>query len=224
MKKMSTKEKIFNVSIDLFSKKGYNQVSTREIAREVGIKESSIYYHYSKKEDILDSIFDYFIERMNQAESSEEDMDKLLEISPNELYHFGSEAIKYQFSSFKMIKILRLIFIEVYHNAKIRKFFIEELLNGPIEFWTVFFQNFMDRKIIKKGNPRKLAENYFGYGIFKMFELVVLNFPKDNEDIDLNLIFDDIENHFNFIIDAVSISDENIGKNKKNYIRGCMDV
>ncbi|WP_082397975.1 TetR/AcrR family transcriptional regulator [Methanobrevibacter arboriphilus] len=49
MEKITTKEKIFNVAIDLFSKKGYNQVSMREIATEVGIKEASIYYHYSKK-------------------------------------------------------------------------------------------------------------------------------------------------------------------------------
>ncbi len=121
----------------------------RELATEVGIKEASIYYHYSKKEDILDSIFEYFINRMSIAESSEEQLDQLLKISPNELYHFGSESVKHQFSSLKMIKILRLIFIEVYHNDKIRKFFIDELLNTPIKFWTLLFKNFMDKKNYK---------------------------------------------------------------------------
>ncbi|MCE7697532.1 MAG: TetR family transcriptional regulator [Methanobacterium paludis] len=33
--KISTKEKIFDVSVDLFSKKGFDAVSIREIAREV---------------------------------------------------------------------------------------------------------------------------------------------------------------------------------------------
>ena len=36
---MTTKEKIFDVSIDLFSKYGYDRVSIRQIASEVGIKE-----------------------------------------------------------------------------------------------------------------------------------------------------------------------------------------
>ncbi|MGZ7095584.1 MAG: TetR/AcrR family transcriptional regulator, partial [Methanobacterium sp.] len=36
----STKEKIFDVSIDLFSQRGFDAVSVREIAREVGIRES----------------------------------------------------------------------------------------------------------------------------------------------------------------------------------------
>ena len=35
---MNNKEKIFQVSIDLFSKYGYDGVSVRQIAREVGIK------------------------------------------------------------------------------------------------------------------------------------------------------------------------------------------
>ena len=35
---MNTKEKIFHVSLDLFSQKGYDSVSIREIADEVGIK------------------------------------------------------------------------------------------------------------------------------------------------------------------------------------------
>ena len=45
------KDKIFDVALDLFSKKGYDSVSIRTIASEVGIKESSIYNHYSSKRD-----------------------------------------------------------------------------------------------------------------------------------------------------------------------------
>ena len=54
MAKQNTKEKIFEVSIDLFSQYGYDGVSIRQIAKEVGIKESSIYNHYPSKESILD--------------------------------------------------------------------------------------------------------------------------------------------------------------------------
>ena len=57
---MNTKGKIFDVALDLFSKKGYDSVSLREIAEEGGIKKSSIYSHYSSKEAILMDIFEYF--------------------------------------------------------------------------------------------------------------------------------------------------------------------
>ena len=47
------KNTIKDVSIDLFYKKGYFASSISDIARAAGIQKSSIYYHYSNKEDIL---------------------------------------------------------------------------------------------------------------------------------------------------------------------------
>ena len=38
----TTKDKILEVAIDLFSKQGYHGVSIRNITKEVGIKESSL--------------------------------------------------------------------------------------------------------------------------------------------------------------------------------------
>lgn len=40
---MTTKEKIVETALDLFSQRGYDGVSVRDIARAVGIRESSLY-------------------------------------------------------------------------------------------------------------------------------------------------------------------------------------
>jgi len=53
MSKPNMKNTIKDVSIDLFYKKGYFASSISDIARAAGIQKSSIYYHYSNKEDIL---------------------------------------------------------------------------------------------------------------------------------------------------------------------------
>jgi len=53
MSKSDMKNTIKDVSIDLFYKKGYFVSSISDIARAAGIQKSSIYYHYSNKEDIL---------------------------------------------------------------------------------------------------------------------------------------------------------------------------
>ena len=60
--KVNNRDKIFDVSVDLFSEFGYDGVSIRQIAGEVGIKEISIYNHYKSKESILDSILNFYIE------------------------------------------------------------------------------------------------------------------------------------------------------------------
>jgi AcrR family transcriptional regulator len=57
MESSKTKEKIMNAAIKLFSDNGYDKVSMRDIAGEVGIKAASIYNHFPSKEDILKSIY-----------------------------------------------------------------------------------------------------------------------------------------------------------------------
>ena len=86
MAKKNTKEKIFDVSIDLFSQHGYDGVSIRQIAKEVGIKESSIYNHYQSKESILESILSYYINEMIKEEAPI--------MQPNEKLDMDSISIK----------------------------------------------------------------------------------------------------------------------------------
>ena len=57
---ISTKQKILYESLKLFSNKGYDGVSMREIASAVGIKGASIYNHFKGKEDIFQGIFEFF--------------------------------------------------------------------------------------------------------------------------------------------------------------------
>ncbi len=50
------KDQILDAALDLFSVDGYAAVSIRDICKAVGIKESSIYYHFKNKEDILRTV------------------------------------------------------------------------------------------------------------------------------------------------------------------------
>ena len=219
-----TKEKIFEVSLDLFSKKGYNNVSVREIAKNVGIKESSIYNHYSNKENILDTIFEYYKKNMEETQTYyrniSEDISKICgsttyDLDPMKMYHRGSEAIKNQWKHPKMRKILRLMFIELYHNDKIKIFFVKEFINVPISFWTSFFKILIHSKIIEEVNPKKLANRYHKYAMFLLFELMLLKYEEDSEELAMDKmfdeLFDEVELHFNLVLNSVLIK-----KNKNN--------
>jgi AcrR family transcriptional regulator len=59
------KETIKDVSINLLFKKGYFATSISDIARAIGIQKSSIYYHYSNKEDILFDILKTTMKDLN---------------------------------------------------------------------------------------------------------------------------------------------------------------
>jgi AcrR family transcriptional regulator len=49
----STRERILDVALDLFTDQGFDGTSMREIAGRLGITKPSIYYHFASKEDVL---------------------------------------------------------------------------------------------------------------------------------------------------------------------------
>lgn len=59
----STKEKITTTALALFAQRGYDGVSVRDICKQVGIKESSLYYHFPSKQAILTTLLSHFENR-----------------------------------------------------------------------------------------------------------------------------------------------------------------
>jgi AcrR family transcriptional regulator len=49
----STKERILDVALDLFTEKGFDGTSLREIAERLGVTKAALYYHFASKDDIL---------------------------------------------------------------------------------------------------------------------------------------------------------------------------
>lgn len=200
--KTQTKYKIFDTALDLFSKKGYDSVSVRTIASEVGIKESSIYNHYSSKKDILMSILNYFEEYFKGNPLDDENIRKLLEENPEEFYHQGSEMFKQQIFEEKILKIMKLIFVQMYQVDEVKEFFLREILGGSTDFWSDVFEILIQKNVIGSDcNPNKLAEMYFGFSMFKLWEIFLKydDFPK----AEIEIMFDEVEEYHKFLLDSV---------------------
>lgn len=207
---MNTKEKIFDVALDLFSKKGYDSVSLNEIASGVGIKKSSIYSHYPSKEAILMDIFDYFTglfefdELLNSKEFMLAEDNELLLTNPELFYHMGSEAIKSMLSEERNLKIWKLIFIQMNHNEDIRLFFQNEILVKPLLFWNGFFTILKEKGIIRKDcNPKLLAKEYYSFPIYLLLEMCAKY--DDIPQSCLENFFYEAEEHAKFLLECVKV-------------------
>ena len=152
--KKTTKEKIFDASVDLFSKKGFNDVSVREIAKQAGIREGSIYNHYKNKEAILDAIIDYFKSEFTQSSLPEEESANLMDQGPEVFFEGSAKMFMDRINIPKMEKIWRLVCIETYRNEKIREFFKKELLEEPLAGWENIFRIMIEKNMIKPVNPQ----------------------------------------------------------------------
>ncbi|WP_377271698.1 TetR/AcrR family transcriptional regulator [Peterkaempfera sp. SMS 1(5)a] len=52
-----TKAEIREVALELFTERGYEATSLREIAERLGVTKAALYYHFPSKEDIVRSLF-----------------------------------------------------------------------------------------------------------------------------------------------------------------------
>jgi AcrR family transcriptional regulator len=124
----TTKKRIFDTAIDMFSKRGYNGVSIRDLTKAVGIKESSLYNHFKSKDDIVLNIYNYFKEKILSREFSDEDIDRLLESMPAELYFQKVfDAYVEVMTSEEIVKIWKIIISEQFRDERARYLHNQEI-------------------------------------------------------------------------------------------------
>ena len=51
-----TRTRIQDIALEMFTEKGYDATSLREIAEALGVTKAALYYHFKSKEEIVESI------------------------------------------------------------------------------------------------------------------------------------------------------------------------
>lgn len=179
-KELSTKETIRNVAIDLFAAKGFREVPVREIAKEVGIKASSLYKHYENKEAILESIFALFKQKMGRTVIPEEALKQyVLSVTPEQYFNESFDIFRQVMWAPDIIKISKIINIEQQRNESVREFFLQELIEKPMKTLKYVLDLMIENGLIEPIDTGMAAEEYDAYVIYLYFEL---NFLKDSPD------------------------------------------
>lgn len=203
----NNKEKIFDISINLFSEFGYDGVSIRQIASEVGIKESSIYNHFKSKESILDAILDYYIAEMSKEEIPLSQAGENLDVSFDYFYKSGLDLYISKLREPKMMKITRIILIESFHNEKIRNFVRVAIIEHPVAGWIDLFDLMKAKNLIKKDTDSKqLAESFYYYGLFLLYEHFLINYPEDDDEF-LKQLGSRSEMHMKLVYNSVKVDE-----------------
>ena len=60
-----SRERIVEVAVAVIDAEGFDALSTRRLARELGVQAPSLYNHFSTKEDILDAVGDEIVGRVD---------------------------------------------------------------------------------------------------------------------------------------------------------------
>jgi AcrR family transcriptional regulator len=178
---MNTRDKILIEALNLFSIRGYDSVSVRDIASAVGIKESSLYNHFKNKQDIFDSILEEYMGRwediFNQAKLIDEDKQFMVDERTIEMYknmsnqqfsEIAGTLYDYYMTDDINVKLRRMLTMEQYRNEKLEVLFRKISFEESIDFQANLFEALMQAGSFVIADPYILAIEFFS-PIFLIF-------------------------------------------------------
>lgn len=159
---MNTKEKILDTSLDMFARLGYTAVSIRDICKQVGIKESSVYYHFKNKQSILDELINRFTAVANKMMSQFENSLTDEQGSFSEGFNMVADCFFEQYLMDDFCnKVMRVMLIEQFGSDDIRILCKEWLLDTPLKIQSGIFQTLINFGVIKSSDSEYLAVKYY---------------------------------------------------------------
>lgn len=138
MKKLTeagTKQQILEAALELFSQYGFSAVSIRDICGKVGIKCSSVYYHFRNKQAILDELTGRFL-RLSESMPgpAPEAADSIWPATADGLACATRSYFNRYFLDGEMLKFQKAMSIEQHCNAEIAGLYRSLVFDRPLAF------------------------------------------------------------------------------------------
>jgi AcrR family transcriptional regulator len=172
-----TKRKILDTALNLFSSKGFDGTSVRDIAGKVGIRESAIYNHFGSKEEILKNLV---VEHNSNAESLQIINDELLDELGNPhkfMLDFAMRLIQL-WSIPEERKYFRLISKEQNRVMGEITISINSHLRDVRSIWWMIFDELVKYNFVRESDPKLLAEEFLSpLFLYRIEKLTDPNLP-----------------------------------------------
>lgn len=152
----STREKLMDAALDLFSRKGYQATSVDEIAESIGIKGPNIYKYFKGKrglfEELLSTTDKVYREKMGLS------ADMASEITDAEGFrHFTMTQIEYTIRDDTARKMRKMFTIEQFRDKELAKMASEYQFSNIVEQYKSIFERLVKIGAMKDGDPEILA-------------------------------------------------------------------
>ena len=153
---MSTKDKILDEALTLFSENGYDGTSVEQIAEKVGIKAPSLYKHFKGKEDILNAIIDNAEAHYEESFGSEKQIGRLPE-SKEQFVCATMEKISFTIHDPMIRKIRKFLVQEQFRSERLAAITTRHQLDGLQGMYTKIVRAMMKKGLFKEDDPALLA-------------------------------------------------------------------
>jgi AcrR family transcriptional regulator len=156
----NSRNQIFNAAIDLFARKGFTETSVRDIAREVGIRESTIYNHFSSKADILRIILRFLENYFNTTSFAAWNLDAARDTTiPIEEILVSAHTLAFPPEEIDLyLKAYKILLHEQYRDDQAREFAVKYLMVGTERHMTRMLTNLLESDIIEPCDVELLSK------------------------------------------------------------------
>ena len=183
-----TEEKILMTALRLFARDGYEAVSVRTIAEELGMTKGALYRHYKNKRDIFDSIVERMIrideERAHAHQMPAEKYDTMPDAYENatveNIQKYTIEQFKFWTEDEFASHFRKMLTLEQYRSTEMAELYSQCIVAGPVAYMEDLFRELVKKGVLKKEDPRQLAIEFYA-----PFFLLVNMFDKTGEKEDL---------------------------------------
>ena len=194
-----TKEKILMTALQLFARDGYEAVSVRTIAEELGMTKGALYRHYKNKRDIFDCIVERMIQMDAQRAREYHMPDEGYDTKPDVYENTTLQSIqKYTVEQFRFWTedefasgFRKMLTLEQYRNEEMAELYSQCIVAGPVAYMEDLFRELIQKGVLKEENPRQLAVEYYA-----VLFLLINMFDKTGETGDYVEILSNHMKHF----------------------------
>lgn len=117
---VTTKEEILVAALRLFSESGFAAVSMRELAKAVGITQSSIYNHFDSKEQLFKDVYTFFREEVSSGAEVKPGMvrDLVEKMDLKDLLHLIVKSYMEMYRNERATQFWRMIHQDMYRTPE----------------------------------------------------------------------------------------------------------
>lgn len=165
---MTTKERILQEALRLFSQQGYDAVGVEQIASAVGIKAPSLYKHYKGKRDIFDAIFEEMKRRYDaQTEkmqlhiaNAEADTERFAAIDADGLVKQLQQVVVYSLHDEYVSRFRRFLTLEQFRSPEYAALYTQRYVDRLVGYHERLFEGLIAAGALREGDVHSLALQY----------------------------------------------------------------
>ncbi len=153
MDNTSTKQKILDAALDLFSTQGFEATSVSQIADEVGIRKASVYSHFASKQEILESLIREIMKQYEQRSVFSKSGTVDQNLSVESITEMIVGQIRYIIHEPRIVKARKMLTVEQFRNPILAKLQTRQNYTNVMNFFVSLIEQLTEQGKFFENDP-----------------------------------------------------------------------